>query len=260
MDPAELEATCSKLGGVAARLSADEMLRLLGRGAMRISRGRVGCRGARPHGGDGRRQFVAASVVAERGATARLAHAFQALVPDTDRRRRLAAPGRRGSGESDADGEEQDFDELFGKVESMVSSVLGRRTTCPPEYGRELFAAQNRAVDVEQASDDPPERVAAWLSTVNDSALRGLDHQLLHDLLAIEDDPARWRDVADAAAAHADDLIRVGYLDQAWELADAIIGRPARGEGRVFSAAGARTVRPRVDDEARRRSPAKCRR
>ena len=35
--------------------------------------------------------FVAAWVVADHGATARLAHAFQSLVPDTDRRRRLAA-------------------------------------------------------------------------------------------------------------------------------------------------------------------------
>ncbi len=91
------------------------------------------------------------------------------------------------------------------------------------EYGRELWAAQTRAVDVEQTADDPPERVGVWLSTVNDGALRGLDHQLLHDLLAIEEDPMRWRDVADTAAAHAEDLVRVGYFDQAWELAGAVI-------------------------------------
>ncbi len=36
-------------------------------------------------------QFVAGSVIAERGATDRLAHAFQALVPERDRQRQLLA-------------------------------------------------------------------------------------------------------------------------------------------------------------------------
>ena len=36
-------------------------------------------------------------------------------------------------------------------------------------------------------------------------------------------DPARWRDIADTAAAHAEDLVRVGYFDQAWQLADSVV-------------------------------------
>jgi hypothetical protein len=175
--------------------------------------------------------FVANSVVAERGATQRLAQAFQALAPDGDRQRQLLALAHDRAGESDL-GEDENFDALWGQVESMVTSYSDENYVSA-DYGRELFAAQNRAVDVEHASDDPAERVAAWLSTVSDSALRGLDHQLLIDLLAIEEDAARWRDVADAAAGHADDLVRVGYLDQAWELADAIIRESERGEGRA---------------------------
>ena len=95
------------------------------------------------------------------------------------------------------------------------------------EYGRELTHARTRAVDVERVSDDPPERVAAWLGTVNDAALRGLDHQLLTDLLAIEEEPHRWRDVAQTVVNHADDLVRVGYFDQAWALAEAVADRAA---------------------------------
>jgi hypothetical protein len=101
------------------------------------------------------------------------------------------------------------------------------------QYGRELSNARTRAVEVEAISDDPPERIAQWLGTVGDASLRSLDHQLLLDLLAIEGDPARWRDIAETAAGHAEDLVRVGYFDQAWQLADAVVREgqrvPARG-------------------------------
>jgi hypothetical protein len=95
------------------------------------------------------------------------------------------------------------------------------------DYGRELTTARARAVDVERVSDDPPERVAGWLATVSDSALRTLDHQMLLDLLAIEEDPLRWRDIAQTVIAHADDLVRVGYFDPAWQLAEAVVDRAA---------------------------------
>jgi hypothetical protein len=45
----------------------------------------------------------------------------------------------------------------------------------------------------------------------------------LLDLLAIETDALRWRDIADAVGGHADDLVRVGFFDQAWQLAEAIV-------------------------------------
>ena len=76
--------------------------------------------------------------------------------------------------------------------------------------------------------DDPPERIGAWLATVTDDALRGLDQQLLLDLLVIEQDPIRWREIADTACGHADDLAGAGYVDQALELADAVIRESAR--------------------------------
>jgi hypothetical protein len=210
MGPSELEAALRKLGGVAARLSADEMLRLLARRDDESADSEIVAAVLDRMEDADVAGFVAASVVAERGATARLAHAFQALVPDTDRRRRLAALAEAEAAAS-GDAEEQAFGDLFDKVESMVSSYSDTNYVSE-EYGRELWAAQTRAVDVEHAADDPPERIGAWLSTVNDGALRGLDHQLLHDLLAIEEDPMRWRDVAETAAAHAEDLVRVGHF------------------------------------------------
>jgi hypothetical protein len=90
------------------------------------------------------------------------------------------------------------------------------------EYSRELSSTRTRAIDVEAAGDDPPERINVWLSTVNDGALRTLDFQLLSDLLALESEPARWRDVADIVVHHADDLIRVGHFDHAWRLIETL--------------------------------------
>jgi hypothetical protein len=93
------------------------------------------------------------------------------------------------------------------------------------DYARELSSAQANPVDVERTTDDPPERITAWLSTVGDSALRQLDHQLLLDLLTIEVEPLRWRDIAEAVGGHADDLVRVGLFDEAWQLAEAIVAQ-----------------------------------
>ena len=165
--------------------------------------------------------FVAGDVIAERGATERLAHAFQALVPEMDRRRQLLALAEHEVAASDL-GHEENFTELWGRVEGMMTSYSDS-TYVSEEYGRELSSARTNPIDVERTSDDPPERVAAWVLTVNDTALRQLDHQLLLDLLTIENDARRWRDVAEAVGGHADDLMRVGFFDQAWQLAEAIV-------------------------------------
>jgi hypothetical protein len=165
--------------------------------------------------------FVAGNVIAERGASERLAHAFQALVPEMDRRRQLLALAEQEVAASDL-GHEENFTEMWDRVEGMMTSYSDS-SYVSEAYARELSSARTNPVDVERTSDDPPERVAAWLLTVNDAALRQLDHQLLLDLLSIETDPLRWRDVAEAVGGHADDLVRVGFFDQAWQLAEAIV-------------------------------------
>jgi hypothetical protein len=221
LDPDALDTTLQQFGQVAARMTAEEMVQLLAhRQQGSETRDVVGAMAEQMRDEDVAR-FVAGSVVAEHGATARLAHAFQALVPDTDRQRRLLALAENQVAASPL-GEEASFEELWGRVESMVTSYSDA-SYVSQAYGRELWSAQTKAIEVERTSDDPPERIASWLATVNDSALRGLDHQLLQDLLSIEEDPARWRDVAETTASHAEDLVRVGHFDQAWKLADAII-------------------------------------
>jgi HEAT repeat protein len=172
-------------------------------------------------------EFVAQSVIAERGASERLAQAFQTLVPDTERQRQLLALAEAEVSSSEL-GNEEGFADLWQRVEGILTSYSDK-TFVSDEYGRELTTARAQAVDVERISDDPPERLVAWLATVNDAALRGLDDQLLLDLLVIEADLLRWRDVADTVTAHAEDLVRAGQFETACRLGDAVV-RESRKE------------------------------
>lgn len=171
-------------------------------------------------------KFVAGNVIAERGASERLAHAFQALVPQFDRQRQLLALAEEEVAASEL-GQQENFTDLWGRVENMLTSYTDSNYVST-DYARELSAARTSPVDVEKTNDDPPERLAAWLATVSDGSLRQLDHTLLIDLLAIEQEPMRWRDVAEAVVAHADDLVRVGFFDQAWRLAEAVVTEAER--------------------------------
>ncbi|HSC29877.1 MAG TPA: HEAT repeat domain-containing protein [Vicinamibacterales bacterium] len=166
--------------------------------------------------------FVAGAVVAERGASERLAHAFRSLVPELDRQRQLLALARDEAAASEIGRDEDGFPGLWQRVEQMMTSYSDSRYVSE-DYARELSHARTQPVDVERTSDDPPERIAAWLATVSDGALRSLDRDLLTDLLHIEEEPQRWRDLAGTVVAHADDLLRVGYFDLAWTLVEQVI-------------------------------------
>jgi hypothetical protein len=170
--------------------------------------------------------LVSRTVIAERSPTARLAEAFQALVPEIERQRQiLALAGEKVTRSPLAD--EDSFAGLWSRVENMLTSYTDAKWVSA-DYSRELSAVRSTAVDVDRVSDDPPERIAAWLTTVNDGALRSLDQQLLLDLLRVEVTPARWRDVAETVVEHIEDLARVELHDQAYQLADAIVAEATR--------------------------------
>ena len=175
--------------------------------------------------------FVADSVIANHGASERLALAFHTLVPDMERQRQLLALAEDRV-EASPLGREESFENLWDRVERMLTSYSDAPYVSA-EYSRELSSTRTRAVDVEAAGDDPPERIAAWMATVNDSAIRTLDVQLLSDLLTLESDPARWRDVAEIVVQHAEDLVRVGHFDQAWLLVDTVSTEGARAAERA---------------------------
>jgi hypothetical protein len=238
-NPAQLDQTLRQVGQVAGRLSAEAMLELLLRRAQpEAMAGNVDVVSAMVHRmSDGAvAQFVSNSVIAERGPTDRLAQAFHALVPDADRQRQLLALAEPDVAASDL-GHEAAFQDLWQKVEAMLTSYSDEKFVSDA-YARELSGARARAMDVEATSDDPPDRIAGWLGTVTDAELRTLDALLLIDLLRIEEDAARWRDVAETVVVHAEDLVRVGYFDRALQLVDTVAAEAARTEGRHAAARG----------------------
>ena len=231
-DPARLDTMFGEMGQAAGQLSAEAMLRLLDQRAKPEAMvGTIDVAGAvidRMDDGSVS-HFIAQSVIKERAGSERLAQAFQALAPDGDRQRQLLALAEKEVAASEAGNE--GFAELWQRVETMLTSYSDD-SFVSEQYARELSSARTRAVDVERTNDDPPERIATWLATVADASLRSLDHQLLIDLLAIEVDPLRWRDIAATVAGHAEDLVRVGYFDQAWLLADGIVTQGGRDAAR----------------------------
>jgi hypothetical protein len=236
--PDALEGVLKTMADAAGRLSADAMVSLLAQRMTADARagsldvvGAVVDRISDPAIAG----FVADSVIEERGATDRLAQAFETLVPEIDRQRQLLALAEEQVAQSPM-GREETFEELWGRVEKMLLSYSDQKFVSE-DYARELSGTRTRAVDVERTFDDPPERIAGWIATVSDAALRDLDLQLLLDLLAVEPDPARWRDVAETVASHVDDLARVGQLAPAWELAERVAAACAEGQERAAHAA-----------------------
>ena len=232
-NPGQLDQTLKQVGQASGRLSAENMLELLARrGKPEAMAGSVDVVGAMVHRMTDSTvaQFVSNSVIAERGASDRLAQAFHALAPDSDRQRQLLALAHTEVAGSEL-GQEAAFEDLWQKVEAMLTSYSDEKFVSD-EYARELSGARARAVEVEAASDDPPERIGVWLASVTDTSLRNLDALLLADLLRIEEDGPRWRDVAETVITHAEDLVRVGYFDQALQLAESVTTEGARIEAR----------------------------
>lgn len=221
--PDQLEGVLKTMADAAGRLSADAMVTLLAQrmtGEAKVGSldvvGAVVDRISDPAIAG----FVAENVIEERGATERLAQAFETLVPEYERKRQLLALAGEQVAQSPL-GREETFEELWERVEKMLTTYSDKRYVSD-DYARELSLSRSRAVDVEKTADDPPDRIAGWVGTVSDAAIRDLDLQLLMDLLAVETDPARWRDVAEAVVVHVDDLARVGQLDPAWHLAELV--------------------------------------
>jgi HEAT repeat protein len=239
-NPAQLDQVFRQVGHAAGTMSAEAMLELLARRTKpEAVVGSVNVVNAVVHrmADSSVAQFVSNSVITERGATERLAHAFQTLAPERDRQRHLLALAQEDVAASEL-GREDMFAELWQRVETMLTSYSDA-SFVSDDYARELTSARTRATDVEATNDDPPERMAAWLATVSDTALRALDLHLLVDLLTIEPDPSRWRDVAETVVTHADDLVRVGYFDQAWLLADSVAIEGQKEKGREAAARAA---------------------
>ena len=165
--------------------------------------------------------FVARGVTNDES-TDRLAEAFQSLVPHADQRPRMLALARDQVAASPL-GKTDGFETAWNQVAEKMLTSYSDKPFVSDAYARELSSARTRAMEVEQVSDDPPERIAAWLSTVATTALRALDLTLLLDLLRIEQDDIRWGELMAPLISLLEDLLLVGDFDAALQLISVLV-------------------------------------
>ena len=167
--------------------------------------------------------FVSGSIAAENAASHRLAEAFQALVPDLDDRRQMVSLVGEQLAESPF-GQTDAFPDIWKQAETLLTSYSDEQFV-GDQYARELDVARTQATEVDNISDDPKERIDSWLATISNPALRALDLQLLLDLLDVEREPFRWRDIAGTVCRSIEDLTLSGDLQRALKLLDSIARR-----------------------------------
>ena len=146
-------------------------------------------------------KFLVDNIVKDRGASNRLATAFQTLVPDPAKQQDILAAAAEQAAAMFKD--DPQFESVWTSSTEMLMSYSDEKFVSEG-YARELTTAQTQAVDVEKIGDDPPVRIRAWLATVGDEEIRALDQQLLLDLLKIETRPDAWSGVLDTAISDID--------------------------------------------------------
>ena len=184
--------------------------------------------------------FVAKSVVSNGGATTRLAQAFQALAPDNSRRPGLLEMARTQAAGSTL-GDNEGFDELWKNASDMLTSYNDEKFVSE-SYARKLSVARTQALEVERVSDDPPDRIGSWVTSIGAAEVRALDLRLLIDLLTIETDPEQWKTITNSVVGHIEDLLLVGDFAGAIELTS-LLTTEANGDGARKTAAAAALAR-----------------
>ena len=162
-------------------------------------------------------RFVSRNAVDEATSMDRLAEAFQTLVRDGGERQRLLALAHDDAVGS-ALGNTAGFEDVWSHVAQRLLHSYSDEPFISTDYARELSGARSHAISVDQVSDDPPERMSAWLSTVATGELRQLDMTLLVDLLRIEQDNQRWNELMAPVVAFIEDLLLVGDFEAADEM------------------------------------------
>lgn len=166
--------------------------------------------------------FVARSITSERGATEQLSKALDALAPEQDVKMRVIDRAH-GEAKKTEIGQEAGFEDLWKDAVGTLTSSTNQLLV-PEEYNRELTDAGSKALEVERVSDDPPERVQAWVESVSEPAIQRLDFELLRDLLRIEQEPDAWEPLAVIVVSEIERRVLQSDVASARALAESLVG------------------------------------
>lgn len=178
---------------------------------------------------------VATEVREGRGTSVQLAEAFCGLAPDPDRRTAILAMARKAVEQPGATSEtatESDWQQS----EEMVLAYSHKRFVSDA-YNADLQNLTDRAVDLDRDLTDPPERLATWTQSIDDARVRLLDAQVLVDLMTLQDDIRRWRELSELAIARIAMLVVVGDFPAATYLVESF-----REQSRHHKDPGVRTA------------------
>ena len=171
-------------------------------------------------------RFVSRHVISGDTSTDRLAQAFQTLVRDGGEQQRLLGMAK-GEVAASPLGSTEGFESVWNNVAEKLLTSYSDEPFVSDAYGKELSGARTKAIEVEGVSDDPPDRIGSWLGTIATTALRALDLMLMLDLLRIEQDEERWRELMKPLVGLIEDLLLVGDFDAAAELIGVLVGEAA---------------------------------
>ncbi len=233
----QAEGVLSSVASVVSRFGAEDMLAwVAGSIPETASSGAASAVMSRIPDADVAR-FVAYAL-ARGGPAARLAEAFKALVPEGRRAEVL----RLARSESYANqlGETWQLRTAWRRFQALLLSYDDSNYVSA-DYGAELDRA-SEADTIDRITDDAPEVLASWLSTVSDASLRRHNTAMLLDLLCVARDPAQWSAVAEVVGDNLDDLLLVGDFEQASCLLEAVLARGKGGTAPEFETAGASLV------------------
>jgi len=172
-------------------------------------------------------QLLATALALEGKASERLATIFNTIAPDENRKRRVLTLTRSLLSETDF-GRAGQFQTLWTSMEELLVSY-NDKAFVSDSYRSALDGVAVRA-DRMAAADLPPE-LAEWMDSLGQHNVRRLSVTMLIDLLAIEQEPDRTKQVADDMEALAEDLLMAGAYDEALTVARALAGRAAHPGG-----------------------------
>jgi len=241
--PEELDAVLNRMAGAAVQLSPDMLLTLITDPPPLQPPGTI--KPGMDLGGELQARltdemltkFLVENVMKERGASGRLAAAFQTLVPDPSRQQDILAAATAQAQELFA--QDPQFESVWNSSTELLTTYSDSEYVSD-EYDRELTSARTQATDIEKIGDDPPSRIRSWVSTLNDEEIRALDQRLLLDLLTIETRTEAWAGVLDLTIVGIEQLVLIGDLPLASQLVDAVVGatKSANAQFAAYAAAG----------------------
>lgn len=170
--------------------------------------------------------MVETEVRGGRGTSRSLADAFCGLAPDPARRatilnlaRRRTEPAAEDAAMPEADAPAPEPSDIPGgnrwRQASDFLLTYSDERFVSDAYDSELRQMTDRAIELDRDTTDPPDRVERWTDTVDEANLRQLDVRMLIDLMNLQCDVRRWRELADLAIARVDVLTVVGDFDTA---------------------------------------------